>query len=348
MNETYLLFVTRNYPPQVGGMEKYSYDLYNSLKDEIKVDLLSNSKGKLYLPYFFIKCILYILLYRGKYSHIHFGDAVLSPLASICKTFTKSKISITVHALDVIYKNALYQLIIRKCLNKADKIVAVSHYTLNQCLLRGVNKDQCIFIPNGIDFSKVSNVRIDFNVVMANYGINHDNKKILFSIGRLIKRKGINWFIENVIPKLGDDYIYIIAGVGPEYQSIQDSIQKNKLEGKVYLIGKISDDEKYCIYQNSFLYIMPNICVSGDAEGFGITIIEAASFGLPTIASNIEGISDAIENDVTGKLVNQGDEHQYLHTIKHVEFDREQIIPRVKERYDWEVIKRKYIAQLFS
>jgi len=348
MDDRYLLLVTRNFPPQVGGLERYSYDLYHALKDEIKTDLLKHSRGIWYYPVFFLYSLIYIAINRKKYTHIHFCDAALSPLAAIARLFSPGKISISVHALDIIFENRFYQWIVPSCLARADNIVAVSHYTLQQCLRRGIDAARCHVIPNGINLSQFDASVASLKQVTDKYRLDIRNRKILFTIGRLIRRKGIAWFVESVMPQLGDEYIYLIAGDGPERQAILDVINRYGLGQKVSLLGRISDSEKYCLYQHADLFIMPNILVPGDAEGFGITIIEAAAFGLPAIATNLEGIPDTMMDGVTGSLVEPGNPGQYIEILKTASFDRQQIIRLTRDKYDWFVLKNEYLQRLFS
>ena len=343
MSDSHVLFVTRNYPPMTGGMEKYSLDLYNSLKNDIQIDLLKNSKGKKFLPFFLIYCLLFIYMNRRKYSHIHFGDGVLAPLGYIAKKMTGAKISITIHALDVIYDNYIYQKVVPICLKTIDKIVCVSNYSLEQCQSRGISRNCCIVIPNGIDFSSEQDNSVKIGDLNNNYGLQLQEKIILLSVGRLIKRKGILWFVSKVVPMLSDNYIYIIAGDGPEKLKIHNLISDLKLQKKVYMLGRISEKEKICLFKNSSLFIMPNIRVKGDAEGFGITIIEAAAYGLPCVASNIEGIPDAICHGLTGYLVSEGDSSEFAKTINKSRFDKEKIKIMTKQRFNWSDIKKDYV-----
>lgn len=347
MKEINVLFVTRNYPPQIGGMEKYSYDLYNSLKDKININILKNSRGRWHLPCFIIRSLFHIAANRKKHTHVHFGDAALSPLAYLTGKISNCKTSITVHALDIIFNNIFYQMIITRSLANLDKIVAVSQFTLDQCLSRGIDKNKCHLIPNGIDYMGLEIPTPSLQSVLGKYGIFIQGKKILFSVGRLIKRKGISWFVEYVMPRLDDDYIYIIAGTGPESKTIADVVKKCGLSERVYLLGNISDADKFCLYINSELYIMPNIKVFGDAEGFGITMIEAAAFGLPAVAADIEGISDVIINKITGILVKERDVTQFIGAIRQADFDRNKIKKLTRDKYDWAVLKTDYIKLIF-
>jgi glycosyltransferase involved in cell wall biosynthesis len=348
MRETRLLFVTRNYPPRIGGMEKYAYDLYHALKSDLCVDLLKHDRGKLYLPFFIIRCLLFLLVRGKRYTHIHFGDAVLSPLAWIAKQTTHARISTTVHALDVIYNNRVYQFIVPRCLARLDRIVAVSRYTLEQCVQRGVRRERCYVIPNGINLNEIDIPVPALETLADKYHLNVTGKKILFSIGRLIRRKGIHWFVEQVMPMLDEQYIYVIAGDGPESPALSATVRRLGLGGRVYLLGGIPDADKYCLYRHAELFIMSNIPVPGDAEGFGITVIEAAACGLPAVVANLEGIPDTIIDGVTGTLVQAGNAGQFAGAIRQASFDRDQIARRVRARHDWVVLKTDYIKHIFN
>ena len=132
------------------------------------------------------------------------------------------------------------------------------------------------------------------------------SKKILLSVGRLIERKGFHWFVDEVIPPLIEDYkdfIYVIAGAGPMQKYIEDIIHKKNLYNWVILLGKIDDELLGLLYNISDIFIMPNIPVEGDIEGFGVVALEASSCKLPVIASNLEGIRDALLDGEIGDLI---------------------------------------------
>jgi glycosyltransferase involved in cell wall biosynthesis len=337
-----LLFVTRKYPPIKGGMEQYSYDFYNNIKKKITTDLFANIRGNKYLPLFLIKVFFFIIFNGRKYSNIHFGDALLSPLIIPAKIFSKAKITISIMALDIMYKNPVYQWIIPKTVNMAKKIVCISNFTLEECVKRGVKREKCIFIPCGIDFSNLKDTKLNLKDISKKYKINFKKKKILLSVGRLVKRKGNAWFVSEVMPNLGEEYIYLIAGDGPEKDNIRRAIVRNNLKRKVFMLGEISEDEKICLYKNSYLFIMPNIKVPGDAEGFGITLIEAAAYGLPSVASNIEGIKDAIVNEKSGYLLERNSSSFRNKIMKYKRIAKKEI-QKVNRNFDWREIAIKYV-----
>jgi len=123
---------------------------------------------------------------------------------------------------------------------------------------------------------------------------------LLVTVGRQVRRKGFVWFIENVMPKLPDRVVFWLAGDGPERQSIEAAIKRTDLGKRVCCLGKISETQLVDLYRRGDLFVMPNIVVPGDMEGFGIVMLEAGACGLPTLAADLEGIRDVIDEGVNG------------------------------------------------
>ena len=95
---------------------------------------------------------------------------------------------------------------------------------------------------------------------------------------------------------------------------------------------------------------MPNIPVEGDMEGFGIVLLEASSAGLPIVASNIEGIKDAIIDTKNGFLIEPYDTEKYVEVILDLLRDDNKRISigragkeLTNTYYNWEAISEKYL-----
>ena len=245
-----LLFITRTYPPLVGGMEKFASEFYANYRDRGEIDLVANSGGKKAIPFFLIK-VIFLLFFRSKnYDVIHIYDAVLSPLVLIIKAVSKTKVSFTVNGLDIVYSRFGYQRMMPFFLKKADMIFAISQYTKEQCEFRGIPKEKLAVIPVGINFDtlKISSNSTKFET-LSRFNIPTHRATILLTVGRLVKRKGHSWFIVHVLKKLPEQYLYLIAGSGPEQDSIAAIIRDLNLADRVFLLGHVSDEEKNCLYQ---------------------------------------------------------------------------------------------------
>jgi len=332
-------------------MERVSYELYTETSKTANTDLIkwggSNKWLIFVLPYFLLKACW--ILINKNIETIYLQDGLLSPIGLILKKIFRKPTVITIHGLDITYKNRIYQSLIPKCVSKLDKIICISKATKEQCINRNIPENKIVVIPNGVSdiFYMKEDKKILRRALSEKLGIKLENKKIILSVGRLIERKGFHWFIEDVLPRIiteRNDIIYLIAGDGSLKNEIKDSINKVKMEKHAILLGRISEDTLKSLYNSSDLLLMPNIHVDGDMEGFGIVGLEAGSCGLPVIASNIEGIKDFVENEVTGFLVGSKNIDEFIERIKMADnFLNKDIRKRVLMKYEWPHITKKYL-----
>ena len=342
-----VLFITRNYPPMIGGLEVYSYNLINEFEQHDITYKIVLAKSKVHLIWFFPYCYFKALYLTHKHTIglIHLCDGFLAPIGMLLKLCTKARISISIHGLDITYRNLLYQSIVPWCIARLDMVICVSRATRDECIRRRIPKNKCIVIPNGIrpeEFYLSQNrdaLRLRLEKLVA---VTLSNRKILVTVGRLVKRKGITWFVDNVMPHLDTSYLYLIVGDGPEYDYIQEAVTRQNLQDRVILLGRVSDEERNLIYNASDIFIMPNIKVPGDVEGFGIVAIEAGSCGLPVVTSNIQGLRDAVINGKTGYLVEEGDVDGFVGRITDMNLDKAQIREIVNSTFDWAQIYKRY------
>ena len=326
-------------------MEKFASDFYNNYRQTREIDLLANSGGKKSIISFLFRVILSIIVNARKYDVIHLYDAVLFPLIPFIRLLSKAKISFTVNGLDIVYSSFGYQKIMPFFLRRADKVIAISRYTMAQCEARGIPPEKLMTIPIGVAFEGIKTCSdAEKSALFSNFKI-PSGRKILLTVGRLVKRKGHAWFIKNVVVDLPDHYVYLVAGLGPEFDEIRSMIYELKLTGRVYLLGQISEDEKNCLYQIADFFIMPNIRVRGDQEGFGIVVLEAGSHGLPVIATNIEGIRDVVIDQKTGRLIDEEDAESFLREIMKFNPDRSSIADSLASSFHWEGVVQRYYEE---
>ncbi len=347
-----VLFLTRVHPPVTGGLENQSYNLVNNFK-KINKDcfIIKNTKGKkalpFFMPYSFLKSLY--LIWKNKITHLHLSDGMLALEGKWIKKFTGVKTAITIHGLDITYQNWLYQKIIPKSINSLDNIICVSNETKKQCIKRGISIKKIIVIPNGVnpeEFLLKGTKKELREKLSKEINVDLKNKKILLTSGRLVKRKGVEWFVNNVFSKLSKDYIYLISGEGNEKDNIQRAIEKNKLENKVFILGKTNFKTLKLLYNSANFFIMPNIHIGGNIEGFGIVAIEAGSCGLPVITSGIEGIKDAVIPGKTGWIVGEKNIEGFVDKIEKSQLDSKKIKEEIKKHFDWEKIAKKYLEVL--
>ena len=313
-----ILFTTRRFPPTTGGMERFAFDLYSSLEEKEEVFLVKwGGKTKLTLPfvipYLFIKSFWFLL--TKKIDVIHMQDGVLAPMGVVLKFFFRKPLTVTIHGLDITFNNALYQSVVPQALNKADKIFCISNAARDEVIKRGVDSSIPVFIPLGITdelnvkHKKRSRSYIENKLSLA------PNTRVILSVGRLVERKGVRWFIENVLPNLVKNkinFVFIVVGDGPERTDIEESVRKYNLEQYVKMLGRVDDKMVKNLYNGSDVFVMPNIPIEGDMEGFGRVLLEASLCELPVIATGIEGINDAITDGKNGYLLPAEDKKRYI------------------------------------
>ena len=187
-------------------------------------------------------------------------------------------------------------------LNKADLVIYNSKFTKNKAIknfksLKKIN--HTIIHPAFIK-------KISKNKIKKKYD--------LCTVARLEYRKGHHLVFEamsvlrnkyNIILK------YAILGDGPELSRLKDLVIKHSLIEQVDFIYHDYPSEK--IFKNSSVHIMPTLTTPYSIEGFGISNVEAASFGLPCIVSNSGGTPESIGRN--GIIVKENDTKQLVKSI---------------------------------
>ncbi len=281
-----LCFVTRKYPPQRGGMELLSLELTTRIARRRPTRIIAKAVRRPALPGFIVAAALRLLVdcARGRIAVLHLGDPVLSPLAMVAKVFGVPTV-VTIHGLDVTYDHPLYRFWLRLFLWKLDAYVCISDSARKAAVERGVPENRTSVIGVGIDIAPIP-------VPQAR----REDDLLLF-VGRLVRRKGLAWFVGNVLPALAAKRPRLrlaVLGDGPERQTVIDIAARARVLDKVELLGSADDARKWEWYARATACIMPNVRIEGDIEGFGIVALEAMAAGCALIVSDIEGLAEAI------------------------------------------------------
>ena len=139
----------------------------------------------------------------------------------------------------------------------------------------------------------------------------------LITVSRLDGRKShqnVLMTIKNLLPKF-PNLKYISIGDGDERKNLEKLRKELGLEKKVELIFKSTEQEKVALLEQSNVLVMPSVIYKRSVEGFGITYIEAASYGKPSIGGIYGGEGDAIKSGQTGYLCNGNDLNALYDTL---------------------------------
>ncbi len=302
-----VLFISHAYPPTVGGVENHNYELSAWLAKISETTTIANKKGKKFLPIFMPYALIKSLLVLPKFDVILLGNGLLSHIGWILKIIYRKPVVAVLHGLDLTFKNRFYQAFwVGFFIKRMDKLVAVGNETVRVAERKGIAPERLVFIPNGIDTEKYSG-NFSRNDLERLLGEDLSGKKILLTSGRLAKRKGVAWFVRNVLPKLDGNIIYVIAGDGNDKDNVKVAISESKMDNRTRMLGYVTDKERDLLFHTCDIFIQPNIKIHGDMEGFGISVIEAAYCGIPVIAAILEGLQDAIFDGRNGFLVEPED-----------------------------------------
>lgn len=345
-----VLFISRAYPPVTGGIENQNHALYAWLSRHTPVALIANRHGKKALPAFLPYATLKALFALRRHDVLLLGDGVLGMTGFFAKLFYPKKTVISVvHGLDLTYRSFIYRFLwVRTFLRALDGFIAVSRETRERAIEQGIPAEKVVVIPNGIDpgafDGTYSRSQLEQLLQEPLAG-----KFALLTIGRLVKRKGVEWFIRSVLPLLPSSVIYVLAGAGPEEANIKTAVKELRLEQRVRLLGQVSDRDRDILLHTAEIFVQPNISVPGDMEGFGLAVIEAAACARPVVAANIEGLKDAIRDAQNGLLLEAENAEAFRDAIVRLLYDeaaRLALGARAREftaaHYHWNVVSRRY------
>ena len=337
------LIITRTFPPEVGGMQNLMWGLARSLSklDMIKVfaDYHEDHKKFDEKVSFTIERVSGVKLLR-KYrksllinEYLNENKNVNCIIADHWKSLeliksSKKKICL-IHSKEINHpKGSRLNKKILQVLNKVDHVVANSNFTKNLAVSLGVEEKRLIVINPGVD--PVEEIPKD-DLKQAEEMLK-GKKQRLITVSRFDKRKNhekVIMAIRNIKEKY-PDITYTCIGYGDEEENLKKLVIELNLDKYVNFLSDISNELKNALIAKSNIFIMPSIIHKTSVEGFGISFIEAAQYGVPSIGGKDGGASDAIIHNKTGLICDGNSLDEIYSSIdnlfvgnKYVEFGKE-------------------------
>lgn len=341
-----LLVISRAYGTAAGGMERLSYEMVEALRTQpgFEVEVLHHHGARLASPLFVLGSLPKALKVARWADHIHVGDPLLAFTGWLLKKITGKPVSVTVHGLDILYPNFFYQLYLKLFFTRLDQYFPISHHIERLLQSRHVAGHTTVLTPG------ITNQYFDPTITRAQLDeLLHQptaNKKVLLTVGRLVPRKGHAWFIKNVLPKLPTNYLYVIAGTGPEVTNIRLAAEETGTAERVIELSRVSENDLKILYNTVDAFIQPNISIANDTEGFGLVLLEASLCQRPVFAANIDGIPDAVHDGRNGTLLPSADPQTWISALKNIPGPSPAVRQYTLDSFSWDKIITTYTQTL--
>ena len=309
------LVLTRNFPPEVGGMQNLMWGLTTSLSklDMVKVfaDYHENSNifdEKVSFSIERVKGPKIIRKFRKSFLINDFltkNKKVRCVIADHWKSLENINADVKriclIHSKEINHnKGSWLNKRVLSILNNVDYVIANSNFTKNLAIELGVKSEKIMIINPGIE--PVDNIP-EKNLKEAE-DIFGEKKNRLITVSRFDKRKNHEKIIMALrnLKEIYPDIIYVCIGYGDEEENVKKLVDQLGLSKQVIFMKNISNDLKNALVSSSNIFVMPSIIDKKSVEGFGIAFVEAAQFGVPSLGGKDGGASDAIIHEKTGLI----------------------------------------------
>ena len=211
------------------------------------------------------------------------------------------------------------------------KVFITESTTSKKDLLQlGIKENKIIMIPPGVDQKMFHPTPKSKYPCIVYFGGMRKYKRPLEVI----------YLLKSLLEKL--EYIRLfIIGTGPEELSMKRLVNQLNLQNSVEFTGRISSEELADIVSLSWLNIHTSI-----TEGWGLSILEASSAGTPTVAYDVPGVRDAIEDGLNGIKVKDGNRKALTDAAYSILTNPEKwwsSSVKVAQKYSWDKTTEQWI-----
>lgn len=319
--------------------------LSNNFEDRINISYIPThiEKNNLIKQIYFLKSLIkiyYYLLFKNiDLVHVH-----MSERGSFHRKYLVFKLSKLLNKKVIVHMHgAEFKEFFEESSDNLKKKIIYFLREANLVLVLGDSwNDYVLSLDKDIKIKILRNsIQIRTEVVKRN----KNNINVLF-LAVLIERKGIIDLIEAVNllekEKRMENYNikYIVAGSGQEEKRCKELVLKYKLEKYFDFKGWVSGEEKQCLLKQSQIFVLPSY-----NEGLPMAILEAMSYGIPVISTNVGSIEDAVKDNVNGFIVNPGDIKKLASSIE--ECVKNEILWNEFSKKNKDDIENKYSNKIY-
>jgi len=374
-----VMLLTRFYPPDLGGVATFTGTLAHALaaqglhvyvltprrdsqkvREGANVEVIPIPKGS----------IRWLKLLRQMWAIYRFQrrtrpDVVLvrywipmGMMAWALSYITPMRYSVFIHGTDIEwYPSGLGRWLLRQVCRRADWLLPNTRYTARQMRAALPQAGRDAVIPCAIEVEAMEPHRVPPGT-SAKAQLRMEGRRVLLTVSALGPRKGHRFVLEALKELIEEfpDLLYVYTGKGPEKEAIEEQTRQLGLEQHVRPAGFIETAEVMRYYQAADLFVMVSYCPENpsDFEGFGIVYLEAAYWGVPSVAARFAGPEEVIGDGETGVLVDPSDPSRLVTTLRDLlqnpsktrrlgEAARQQVL----KKYTSEAMARQLYSVLF-
>ena len=336
-----LAFITQDFPPEIGGIQTYSYEIAKrlaprcedfivvapdkpdaqSIDSQLDFEVIRIKTKNTLLGYAAIPKVMQLLKRRKIDAVFHAQWQTLPISLRGKKRGLVNRVCVAAHARELFFNPFSKQKIIgnwyenyrKKLIAQADFFIPVSQYTSDALGQMGIDESKRKVVINGTD----PNFFFPLNDQNLKEKYGCADKKILLTTTRLVERKGVDTVLR-ALPKVireVPNIKYLIIGEGSFKTELQRIISELRLENYVEFVGRVPYDKLNEYYNLADVYAMPSKAVMPDIEGFGIVFLEAGACEKAVVGTYTGGIPDAILHEETGLLVDEQNPSQLAEAI---------------------------------
>jgi colanic acid/amylovoran biosynthesis glycosyltransferase len=272
---------------------------------------------------------------RDDVLYCHFGTVGLEFMALKKFDIFKGRFAIVFHGLDISKTIKSNKNVYKELFYYADFILPISNFWKNKLIELNCPKEKIQVHHMGIipeDFLKnsLNNNNDDFKTTN------------ILSIGRFVEKKGFEYSIKacSLLVKENINFQYHIIGSGSLEENLKKLVAKLKLESYITFMGSLTQSQVINQLEKTDIFLVPSITAQdGDMEGIPVVLMEAATIGIPIIATKHSGIPELIKHNVTGVLVEEKDIKGISESIqKYINMKKEGTIKSIIKNASLEVM----------
>ncbi len=315
------LLVTNDYPPKVGGIQNYLWELYRRLPPDQVVVLtrpypgwrdwdqqqrhtIIRTRQRVLLPEPWLGRQIRRVVAAEGIDLVMYDPAV--PVGMLAPRLALPY-GVILHGAEVTVPGRLpgSRAVLGEVLRKASLVVTAGEYSTHEAQRAARQELPVVVIPPGVDCDRFKPLSpADWADARARHGLTAEDQVVL-TLSRLVPRKGMDKLID-AVARMAPRYprlVLLVAGRGRDRGRLQR--RAAAANAPVRFLDRVADAALPELFAMSDIFAM--LCrvrwAGLEQEGFGIVFVEAAASGVPQVAGRSGGAAEAVQHGHTGLVV---------------------------------------------